>query len=189
MEPLAIETERLALTPMPAGAIEALIDRDAARLEKLTGAVFPRPLVAPPENADALPFFLSRLREEPSIAPWWMRVVVRRETREAVGTAGFVGEPDEAGTVTMGYAIYPAFQGRGYATEVVRGLVGWALAQPAVLRVRATIMPDNAASRRVAEKAGLRRVETVDEGEDEGMEVWEIDVVDGAPERIELGTG
>ena len=60
---------------------------------------------------DALPFFVERLRAEPAIAPWWARLLVRRETREAVGSAGFAGAPDETGTVVVGYAAYPEFQG------------------------------------------------------------------------------
>jgi ribosomal-protein-alanine N-acetyltransferase len=188
MEPSSIETERLMLAPFGVEAMEALIARDVEGLEEVTGTVFPRPLEAPSGNEDALPFFRDRLREEPAIAPWWMRVVVRRETREAVGTAGFVGEPDEAGTVTVGYAIYPAFRGRGYATEAVRGLVGWALAQPRVEKVQATIAPENTPSRRVAAKAGLRRVGTV-AGEDEAeMEVWEIGAGGGVSEGDEPPT-
>ncbi len=174
MDRLAIATDRLDLRPLSADAVQALIDGDLERLQGLTGAVFPLPLEAPPEMSDALPYFVERLRAEPEIAPWWARLLVRRETREAVGSAGFGGGPDEAGTVVIGYSVYPVFHGHGYATEAVRGLVGWALAQPGVARVRATITPDNVASLRVAEKAGLVRVGTDVDEEAGEVEVWEI---------------
>ena len=57
--------------------------------------------------------------------------------------------------VEVGYAIYPEHEGHGYATEATSALVEWALAQPGVQRVVATIPPEHGASRRVAEKAGL----------------------------------
>ena len=170
----SIAADRLDLPPLTAAAIQALIDGDGERLEALTGAVFPLPVVAPPEMADALPFLRDRVAEEPADAPWWARLLVRRETREAVGSAGFGGRPDTAGTTVVGYSVYPEFQGHGYATEAVRALVGWALAQPGVARVRATIPPWNAPSLRVAEKAGLRRVGTAVDEEAGEVEVWEI---------------
>jgi RimJ/RimL family protein N-acetyltransferase len=84
--------------------------------------------------------------------------------------------------VTVGYAVYPAFQGLGFATEAVRGLVLWALAQPGVARVRATIPPANAASRRVAERAGLRPVGTDHDEEAGEVLVWEIEAPAPVPD-------
>ena len=174
MDPAAIATERLDLPPLSAAAIQALIDGDGERLAELTGAVFPLPLRAPPELEDALPFLRDRVREDPA-TPWWARLLIRRQTREAVGSAGFAGAPDATGTVVVGYSVYPEFQGHGYATEAVRALVAWALAQPNVTRVRATIPPGNGPSLRVAEKAGLRRVGTEIDEEVGEVEVWEIE--------------
>ena len=183
MDPATITTDRLDLPPLSAEAIEALIDGDGERLAELTGAVFPLPPEAPPEMADALPFLRDRVREDPGSAPWWARLLVRRETREAVGSAGFGGRPDAAGTVTAGYSVYPEFQGHGFATEAVRALVGWALAQPGVARVRATIPPGNAPSLRVAEKAGLRRAGVEVDDEAGEVEVWEIGLATGPAEE------
>ena len=169
-----IATERLDLPPLSAEAIEALIDGDGERLTALTGAVFPLPVRAPPLMEDALPFFRDRLRDEPSVAPWFARLIVRRETREAVGSVGLNGPPDAEGMVLAGYSVYPEFQGHGYATEAMRALVAWALAQPGVTRVRATIPPGNAPSLRVAEKAGMRLVGTERDDEVGEVQVWEI---------------
>jgi ribosomal-protein-alanine N-acetyltransferase len=174
MPTTAIATDRLDLPPLTPAALQALIEADPDRLTALTGAVFPLPVEAPPLMGDALPFFRDRLRDHPEEAAWWARLLVRRDTREAVGSAGFAGPPDETGTVTVGYAVYPACQGLGFATEAVRVLVLWALAQPGVARVRATIPPNNAPSRRVAERAGLRPVGTAHDAEAGEVEVWEI---------------
>ena len=52
----------------------------------------------------------------------------------------------------------PQFQKRGYATELLGGLLKWALAQPGVHRVAAETEWDNPASVRVLEKAGFALV-------------------------------
>ena len=175
MDSTTIATDRLDLPPLTAAALQAWIDGDGDRLEGLTGAVFPLPVAAPPEMADALPFLRDRVAEAAADAPWWARLIVRRETREAVGSAGFGGRPDVAGTTVVGYSVYPRCQGHGYATEAVRALVAWALAQPGVARVRATIPPWKASSLRVAEKAGLRRAGTAVDEEAGEVQVWEIE--------------
>ena len=78
----------------------------------------------------------------------------------------------------MGYSIYPAFQGQGLASEAAEALTVWALAQPGVRRVRATIPPDNLASQRVAAHAGLHRTGRTEIDEDVGLvEVWETNWV------------
>ena len=110
MESCLLATARLDLPPLSADAVQALIDGDEERLTALTGAVYPRPLRPPPLMDDAFPFFVERLRVDPAVAPWWARLLVRRDTREAVGAAGFGGEPDEAGTVVIGYAVSCHFQ-------------------------------------------------------------------------------
>jgi RimJ/RimL family protein N-acetyltransferase len=51
-----------------------------------------------------------------------------------------------------GWVLSPAMQGRGYATEALRGAIDW-LGRPAAC----IIHPENAASVRVAEKAGFRQ--------------------------------
>jgi len=106
---------------------------------------------------------------------WWARLLVERDTRRVVGSSGFVGPPDRDGVVVTGYAVYPEDQRRGYASEAVTALVAWALTQPGVRRVRATIHPTNPASRRVAAKAGLRMVGELRDEQDGDLEVWELD--------------
>ena len=169
-----ISTEGLDLPIWREDAIQALIDGDAGRLAMLTDAVWPLPLAAPPEMEDALPFFAERTLANPSMGRWWARLLVERDTRRVVGSSGFVGPPDRDGVVVTGYAVYPEDQRRGYASEAVTALVAWALAQPAVQRVRATIHPTNHPSRRVAEQAGLKPVGMTHDAKEGDREVWEI---------------
>jgi [ribosomal protein S5]-alanine N-acetyltransferase len=45
--------------------------------------------------------------------------------------------------------------GRGYASEIASAIVDWSIRQHEIFRVWATCHPENLASRRVLEKAGL----------------------------------
>ncbi len=55
----------------------------------------------------------------------------------------------------FGYIFCERFWGQGFATEAVKPVVDWALAQPEIFRVWATCHPDNAGSANVLRKAGL----------------------------------
>jgi ribosomal-protein-alanine N-acetyltransferase len=167
MMELRVGTERLELAPLTLDEIDGLIAGDGARLKVLTGALFPGPAAPPPYMADPLPEVRARLRARPDEAPWWNWLMVERETGRAVGSVAFGGPPDEAGAVLIGYAMYPQFEGRGYATEAVRAMIGWAFQQPGVRLVRALAPVWNTPALRVAENVGMRPV-AADEDDDIG---------------------
>jgi RimJ/RimL family protein N-acetyltransferase len=158
---MRLETSRLVLLSLTADAIDAMLRGDAARLTALTGARFPEPLKPPPLTEDVLPLVRDRLRADPSQDGWWTWLVIRKDTREAVGSTGFGGGPDPEGAVMVGYATYPPAERHGFATEAAGALIGWALQQPGVVRVCASLPPDNTAAIRVAEKLGMRMLGTV----------------------------
>jgi RimJ/RimL family protein N-acetyltransferase len=170
----SLMTERLELRPLTADAVDALIDRDRERLETLTNARFPEPLEPPPLMDDALAFLRDRLRAEPEAASWGPRLIVDRATREALGSVGLGGKPDPDGVVLMGYSVYPRSERRGYATEASRALAAWALEQPRVTTVRATIPPWHAPSLRVAEKLAMCQVGTAHDDEVGEVLVFEL---------------
>ena len=161
-----VRTPRLDLTPLGADALDALLAGDGARLGALTGARFRDP-APPPYMADALPVVRDRLRARPAEAPWWNWLIVDRESGEAVGSVAFGGPVSPDGAVLVGYAIYADFEGRGYATEAVQALVGWAFGQPGVREVRALAPVWNTPALRVAENVGMRPV-AADEDDDVG---------------------
>jgi RimJ/RimL family protein N-acetyltransferase len=155
-------------------ALEALIAGDREALEAATAARFPEPLTPPPELADALPALRDALRDDPASGQWGPFLIVLRETGEAAGAAGFFAHPDAAGTLVLGYSVYPSLQRRGIASQTAVALTAWALAQPGIHRVQATIPPWHIASQRVAAQAGMRNTGRVANDPDEGpVEVWE----------------
>jgi [ribosomal protein S5]-alanine N-acetyltransferase len=95
---------------------------------------------------------------DPGDQAWGHRQVVERASGLVVGGIGFFGPPREGGEVEVGYGIVPSRQGCGYATEAVAAMLAMAWADPRVTAVVAGTDPGNAASQRVLEKAGFRRV-------------------------------
>ncbi|MBX4956325.1 GNAT family N-acetyltransferase [Rhizobium lentis] len=87
--------------------------------------------------------------------------MVEKESRQFIGEAGFLEarremEPSIEGTMEVGWALMPTAQGRGYATEALAALIGWAEAHFPGKAMSCIISPDNVASLRVAAKLGFR---------------------------------
>jgi RimJ/RimL family protein N-acetyltransferase len=110
-----------------------------------------------------------KLYEEGLFRPeWGMYVLVRREDDRAVGAMGFHGAPDD-GRVEIGYDLSEGARGRGYATEALRALSGWALEQDGVSTVVATVERENVPSQNVVARAGFTLV-----SEDSAQFVYEL---------------
>lgn len=172
-EPL-VRTDRLNIVPFELPAVEAIVAGDAEGLERLTGALFPRPATAPPYMTEALPVVRERLKAHPEETVWWNWLIVERETRRAVGSVAFGGRPEVNGAVLIGYAMYPEFEGHGFATEAVRSMIDWAFHQPGVKVVRTLAPVWNTPALRVAENVGMQPV-AADEDDDVGeVLVYEV---------------
>lgn len=77
-----------------------------------------------------------------------------------VGLVGLV-KRDELEDVDIGYALLERAWGRGYAQEAASAVLRHAREHLGLARIVAIAIPDNAASRKVLEKIGLRFVEVV----------------------------
>ena len=84
----------------------------------------------------------------------------------AAGLAGFILETPLFGlfdvnpahrSAWLGYAVAPAWRGRGVATRATWLLSRWALTEAGLGRLMAGTAPDNAASQRVLAKTGFVR--------------------------------
>jgi RimJ/RimL family protein N-acetyltransferase len=83
--------------------------------------------------------------------------IVVQETGELVGDAGLTRTDVEGGDeVELGWIVAPAFWGRGYATEAGAAWRDHALVTLGLHRIVSMIRPENAPSRRVADKLGMR---------------------------------
>ncbi|HLE55836.1 MAG TPA: GNAT family N-acetyltransferase, partial [Rhodothermia bacterium] len=154
-----IRTPRLSLIPATPALARAEIN-DREEFARLLSASVPDNW--PPESAvDALPIFLTWMEAAPDQTGWFAWYALASEDhsthRVLVAGAGFKGPPRD-GTVEVGYSVLPQFQNRGFAREMVTGLVRWALDQPGVTCVRAETEWENPASQRVLAKAGFSRI-------------------------------
>jgi RimJ/RimL family protein N-acetyltransferase len=82
-------------------------------------------------------------------------VVELRETGEPVGICGLV-KRDTLDDLDVGYAILEPFSGYGYAREAGAAALAHALGPLGLARVVAITSPENAGSRRVLERIGMR---------------------------------
>ena len=169
-----ILTERLEIRPLGLAGVRALIEREAHVLATIFDTNPAASTAPPPEMDEALPLIAEQVRADPTAAPWWAWLLIRQSDRAVIGFVGFGGRPDADGTVITGYAVYPEYEGHGYATEAARAAIDWVLRQDGVQRVRATVPPWHAASLRVAEKAGFRQVGEAEDPEVGTVLVWEI---------------
>ncbi|MFE2375592.1 GNAT family N-acetyltransferase [Streptomyces sp. NPDC059398] len=94
----------------------------------------------------------------------------------AVGGVDFHGPPDAQGSLTIGYGLVPAAQGKGYASEALRALLVSAR-ERGFARVKGGADHDNVASHRVMTAAGMQPV-----GRDKRVRYYETAWGDGGPE-------
>jgi RimJ/RimL family protein N-acetyltransferase len=85
--------------------------------------------------------------------------VTFKSSDEAIGDCGMVRhEVDGTMETGIGWHLLREHWGRGYATEAAAASRDYAFAQLGVERLVASIHPENYASRRVAEKIGMRLI-------------------------------
>jgi RimJ/RimL family protein N-acetyltransferase len=116
----------------------------------------------PPGEYDesAQRFFYERLVEGGiAVVGWygWYAIVNQDAggTRTLIATGGFLGPPSDAGTIEVGYSVVPAWQGQGYAKEMIEGLIGFAFENSRVKRIIAHTTKENIASCKVLERLGF----------------------------------
>jgi ribosomal-protein-alanine N-acetyltransferase len=100
--------------------------------------------------------------------------VVLKDTGELIGDCGLVWQDLDTGPeLEVGYHFRRDQWGHGYAPEAAKACIEFAFQKAGVDHVISLIRPENLASRRVAEKNGLRVVRRI---EWRGLvhDVWEI---------------
>ena len=135
-----------------------LIKKDIAGRKILAPALAVKiPESWPPDlyGPRAMQFALTQL-DDASEQGWsFWYVATRDNPSELAGICGFKGRPDQSGSVEIGYSILGCFQRRGFATEAVLRLVGWAFSHHNVKEVCAETLPHLTQSIRVLERNGF----------------------------------
>ena len=83
--------------------------------------------------------------------------MICRDDDRLIGYCGFfLQNVDSVEELEIAYRLHPSYWGRGIATEAARAVRDHAFGDLQLSRVISLIHPDNIASRRVAEKNGMR---------------------------------
>lgn len=142
-DPLALPGVRI--VQLDAATLTALAAGDL-ELAQQTSPVELTPYLVTDECLSTWALRARQVVETPADAPWVTGVVRDESVGRTVGRAGFHAAPDEKGVVEVGYALDPAYRGRGYGHAILAQLIERARATPEVSVVRTSIAPDNAAS-------------------------------------------
>jgi RimJ/RimL family protein N-acetyltransferase len=115
---------------------------------------------------EALPVLRAAYEEHPRGHRWGALFFVEPKAAALVGFGGFKGPPLADSAVEIGYAIAPAFQRQGLATDAVAQMIQRAFDDPLVQVVDAQTLGETNASTRVLEKSGFEKIaEIVDPNE------------------------
>jgi ribosomal-protein-alanine N-acetyltransferase len=150
-----IQSPRLILISATTRLIEKHIQGRAHLSEALEVSV---PESWPPDlyGPRAMQFALTQFGDAAERGWSFWYLVTRDEPGELAGICGFKGWPDESGSVEIGYSMLACYQRRGFATEAVQRLTGWAFSHHNVDEVCAETLPHLSQSIRVLEKNGFQ---------------------------------
>jgi ribosomal-protein-alanine N-acetyltransferase len=165
----AIRSHRFDLVVFQPETLDAFIAGD--RASALASVDFAIPDEFPGEALDLVRLRRDQVRARPGWLPWSLRAIVAREPeRVMVGYANFHGPPGvndlmTPGAAEMGYTVFAAHRGNGYATEVALAMMRWAATEHGVTHFISGVEPGNAASLRVNDKLGFASTGHVVDGE------------------------
>lgn len=146
---MRLETDRLILRPP--------VPADAPAIQRLAGdwevARYTARIPHPYEDGMA-EAWLASLRKPAAGDAEIVLAVERRSDGAVLGCMGLLLEPT-AGNAEVGYWLGRSFWGKGYATEALSALVGFAFDHFGLSQVTASAMPENSGSIRVQEKVGF----------------------------------
>ncbi|RZK61612.1 MAG: N-acetyltransferase [Hymenobacter sp.] len=169
MIPLIAHTPRLLILAASRALLTAELHKPQY-FPVLLGAAMPADW--PPGDYDraAMAYFLEKLTEGGRDAAGWYNWYALRKAegdvpRTLIGTGGFMGPPDAAGTAEIGYSIATDWRGQGLATELVGALVQQAATTGQVRRLVARARADNPASQQVLVRNDFQLVGPAEDGQ------------------------
>jgi len=161
MTNIYLETDRLKIIPLSIAQFELLLS-DEIKLESELGlnasSEYMNELVL---NAKKQQY--NKALTNPDKYIWFTswEIILKSENR-IIGSANFKNIPDMEKSVEIGYGIHSIYKNRGYMTEAVTIMCGWALSQPEVDYILAETYKDNCPSQKVLKKCGMVLIKETD---------------------------
>lgn len=163
-QPLLIEklaTRRLTLIPYTIPLCEAILKDDFSALYKLglkKGRSWPDADVI-----DTLPRIINNLSKVPAPTGFESWMIIKSDTLEIIGDAGFKGLDLHTGIIDLGYGIIKEERKKGYAYEAVDALITWAFSAEFITEITASCLVKNTASINLLRKANFVETKFDDE--------------------------
>ena len=166
-----IETERLILKPLTYDQLVKYTKCDNSLEKELNSHETSR--IISPELKEALeqtilPNVADKTKNYLYSTLW---TAILKAENKMVGDLCIVGEPNEDGEIEIGQGTYDEFQGKGFMTEIVGGIVEWTKTQSNVKSVIASTDKTNTASFKVLEKNNFIKI-----GETETYLNWKLEI-------------
>ncbi|KLT66308.1 GNAT family N-acetyltransferase [Pedobacter sp. BMA] len=158
-----IETEKLILKPLTHSQLVKYI-KDDHSLEKEFNLLPTKKNISPSLRAALKESILPNVSDKDKDYLYHtLWTIISKPDNRMVGDICFVGEPDRNGEIEIGYGTYEEFRGKGFMTEAVGRIIGWAKAQPKVKSIFAATEKENIASYSILEKNGFSHIGDVDD--------------------------
>jgi len=116
---------------------------------------------------------LNRLNENQNQKGWCTYFPIHKKDSTLIGSSCYKDIPTKEGIVEIGYEIAPDYRNKGYATEVVNGLILNAYNDKRVKLVIAHTLREENASTKVLIKCGFEKTEEINDPEDGLIWRWE----------------
>ena len=97
---------------------------------------------------------------------------ISKVENKMIGDLCILGEPNANGEIEIGYGTYEEFQGKGYMTEMVSGIITWAKTQSSIKSIIA-----NTDEKNVASSIVLQKNDFIKTGEIDGMINWKLHLI------------
>lgn len=152
--PKEIRTSRLVLRPLERAHLDVMLPLIAAREVAATTLRIPHPYT----RKDAEEYFNAMEAEIDKGKMLRLSIFIAPSMNAADEYCGSVGLhiEREHGRAEIGYWIGVPYWGRGYCSEAAQAVVAYGFAELGLNRIFATVFAGNSASRRVAERAGMK---------------------------------
>jgi aminoglycoside 6'-N-acetyltransferase len=112
-------------------------------------------------EAQARAFMAGQALIRPGEPGQWLQIALELPGEGLIGDLGFCVDENRIGSAEIGYRLAREYWGRGYASEAVGAVLGWAFDVLRLHRVVALIDTRNERSIRLVERFGFRREGTL----------------------------
>jgi len=146
-----IETERLILRRFEYSDIDSMLRNWIA--DEQTQWDYGEPFY--PSAADVRNLFDTKYIVSYSREDYYRWAVIEKASDECIGQIAYFKVDSDNRQSEIEYVIGPAFQGKGYATEMTKAVIRFGFEEINFHRIEIDCRTANAASRRVIEKCGL----------------------------------